>query len=81
VDAQACPPEHDDQAAQSASVAAVAGSAHHGDDLLHGWRIGRVPLSFVAWRPAGVESRHRRRRPTTTGGVEHQLGHDPSSGS
>jgi hypothetical protein len=64
------PPEHDDQAAQSASVAAVAGSAHHGDDLLHGWRIGRVALSFVcvagglceipASSPATADDRRRR---------------------
>jgi hypothetical protein len=29
----------------------------------------------------GVESRHRRRRSTSTGTVEQKLGHDPSSGS
>ena len=40
-----------------------------------------VAVSLVAWRAAGVESRHRRRRSPTAGGVEQQLGHDPSSGS
>jgi hypothetical protein len=35
-------PEHDDQPAQSAPVDAVAGVAHHRDDLLDRRRIGRA---------------------------------------
>jgi hypothetical protein len=81
VDAQSRSPEHDDQTAQPASSASVAGRAHHGDDLLDGWRVRRVAVSLVAWRAAGVEAGHRRRGPSPTGGIEHQLGHDPSSGS
>jgi hypothetical protein len=38
--------------------------------ILDGRRIGRIALSLVAWRAAGVKARHRRRRPPTTGGVE-----------
>src|SRR3954452_17032992 len=48
VDSQARAPEHGDQAAQPASGASVAGRAHHGDDLLDGWRIRRVAVSLVA---------------------------------
>jgi len=55
MDAQSRPPEHNDQAAQSAPVAAVAGSAHHGDDLLYGRRICRVAVPPVSRRAAGVE--------------------------
>jgi hypothetical protein len=50
-----CTPEHDDDAAQPQSVGAIAGRAHHRDDLLHGRRTG-------LWRPALVESRHGRGR-------------------
>jgi hypothetical protein len=44
-------------------------------------RIGRIPQTLVAWRVTGVESRHRRRRSTSTVPVAQKLGHDPSSGS
>jgi hypothetical protein len=81
VDPESRSPQHDDQAAQPAAMAPVTARAHDRDDLLHGRRIGRIALPLVAWRAAGVESRHRRRRSPTTGGVEQQLGHDPSSGS
>src|SRR3954466_13845389 len=69
------------KAGNPTSVAAVAGSAHHGDDLLDGRPIYRVAVSLVSWRATGVEpgigARDRRRR----GSIEQQLGHDPSSGS
>jgi hypothetical protein len=81
LNAQPCAPQNDDQPAKPAAVWAIAGSAHDGDDLLHlGW-ISRVAQTLVAWRAAGVESRHRRGRSTSTSRFEQQLGHDPSSGS
>jgi hypothetical protein len=40
-------------------------------------RIGRVAHSLVAGSAVGVESRHRRRRSTSTGTIEQKLGHDP----
>jgi hypothetical protein len=81
VDSHARSPQHDDQGAQPAAVAPVTGRAHDRDHLLDGRRIGRIALSFVTWRAAGVKARHRRRRPPTTGGVEQQLRHNSSSGS
>jgi hypothetical protein len=81
VDTQPRAPEHDDQGPKPTPVRAVARGAHDGDDLLDGRRIGRIAEPLVARRAAGVKSRHRRRRATTTGGIERQLGHDPSSGS
>src|SRR5215216_1300285 len=59
VDPQAGAPEHDDQAAQAAAVDAVAGAAHHGDDLLDRRWVGGVAHSLVARRAAGVELRQR----------------------
>jgi len=58
-DPQASTPQHDDEPAQPAAVDAVAGVAHHGDDLLDRGRIGGVAHPFVARRPAGVELRQR----------------------
>lgn len=45
--------EHDDHAAQPDAFGAVAGGAHHGDDLLDGGWVGWVmePRSHV--RPVG----------------------------
>jgi hypothetical protein len=60
-------------------VRTVTGGAHDGDDLLHLRWIGRIAQILVAGRATGVESRHRRRRSTSTGAIEQQLGHDPSS--
>jgi hypothetical protein len=81
VDAQAGTPQDRDQAAQPTAVWTVAGGAHDGDDRLDpGW-IGGIPDTLVALRPAGVESRHRRRWPASTGAIEQLLGHSPSSGS
>jgi len=71
--------EHDDQGAQPTAVRTVARAAHHGDDLLDGGRVRGVADAFVAGRSTGVESWHRRRRATTSGGVEQQLRHSPSS--
>jgi hypothetical protein len=62
-------------------MAPVTGRAHHRNDRLHGRRIHRIAVSLVTRRAAGVEAGHGRRRPPTTGGVEQQLTHCPSSGS
>ena len=51
-------------------------AAHDGDDLFDLGRIGGVALALVARRSTGMESRHRRRRWTSTGAVE-LFGHDP----
>jgi hypothetical protein len=74
-------PHDHNQSPQPTAVRAVPGGAHDGDDLFNLRRIGRVTQTFVAGRVTGMEARHRRRRPTSTGTVEQQLGHDPSSGS
>jgi hypothetical protein len=79
-DAQPGSPHDHDQSAKAAAVRRVAASAHDGDDLFHLRRIGRVTQTLVGWSVAGVESRHRRRRSTSTGTVEQKLGHDLSSG-
>src|SRR5215213_1371178 len=63
------------------AVRSIPGGAHDGDDLFDLRRIGRVVQALVLWRVAGVESRQRRRRSTSTRTIEQQLGHDPSSGS
>ncbi len=81
LDAQAGTPQDYDQASQPLPMRAVAGCAHHGDDLLDCGRIGRVAQALVAWWTPRVEPRQRRRRTTSTGTIEQRLGHDPSSGS
>jgi hypothetical protein len=78
VNPQTCSPQEHDQGAEAAALRTVACGAHDGDDLLNLGRIGRIPQSLVMRRTAGVESRHRRRRATSAGAVEQQLGHDPS---
>ena len=80
VDPQAGSPEHDDQAAQPVAVHAVSGAAHHCHDLLDRRRVGRVADPLVAGRATRVELRQRGGRATAAGGIEQQLGHDPSSG-
>ena len=62
------------------SVEALAGGAHHGDDLLDGRRVRRVAHPVVARRPTGVEARQRGGRTATTGGIEQTLGHWSSFG-
>jgi hypothetical protein len=54
-------PQDDDQPAQPATVDAIAGAVHHGDDLLDRRRVGRVAHPLVARRTAGMEVRQRRR--------------------
>jgi hypothetical protein len=81
VDAQPGPPKHDDHTAQPTSVTAIAGRPHDGDDLLDGRRVGRIAQALVAGRATDVETRHGRRRATSTGTIKQQLRHDPSSGS
>jgi hypothetical protein len=78
VDPKARSPEHDDERAQSPPVHSVPGASHHGDDPCDRWRIGGVPLALVAGRTVGMESGHRRRRPTASGGIEQPFGHDAS---
>jgi hypothetical protein len=51
------------------------------DDLFDLGRVGRIAQALAPRRTTVVESRHRRRRSTSTGAIEQQLGHDPSSGS
>jgi hypothetical protein len=58
VNAQPGSPQHDDQAAQPATVDAIAGAAHHRNDLLDRGRIGRVAQTLVARRPTGVKLWH-----------------------
>ena len=69
-DPQAGAPEHDDQAAQAAAVDAVAGAAHHGDDLLdRRWIRGVAhPLVARSGRPAWKSGRvaGERRRPAAS---------------
>jgi hypothetical protein len=61
LDAQPGAPEDHDQAAETASVGAVASGAHDGDDLLDlGW-VRRVPHQGRPPRNKGLEPRHGRR--------------------
>ena len=81
LNAQPGSPQDHYQPTQPTTVRVVTGGVHDGDDLFHLRRIGRIAQTLVAWGVAGVESRHRRRRSTSTGTIEQKLGHDPSSGS
>jgi hypothetical protein len=46
------PPQLNDQPAHTCSMDSRSVAAHHGDDFLHTWRIGRVAHSLVAgWAP------------------------------
>jgi hypothetical protein len=67
-------------------VHTVAGDPHDRNDLLDGGRIGRISHALVARRTPGVKARHRRRRPTTTGGIKngrsgHELQNRDTTGS
>jgi hypothetical protein len=42
------PPEHHDQGAETNAVGSIVGGAHHGDDLLNGWRVCRVTSTGVS---------------------------------
>src|SRR5215204_6036500 len=55
----------------------IPGATHDRDDLLDLRRVGRVAQTLVSWRVAGVESRQRRRRSTSTGAVEQELDMTP----
>jgi hypothetical protein len=76
VDAQPGAPEHDDQPAHPQAVRRGAGLAHDGDGLLDLRRIDGRTTALVPRRTIGVEARHRRRRSTTTGGIEQHRGHE-----
>jgi hypothetical protein len=81
LDAQPGAPHDHDQPAQAPAVRSLASGTHDCDDLFDLRRIGGIAQTFVAGRVAGVETRQRRWRSTSTGTIEQQLGHDPSSGS
>jgi hypothetical protein len=51
-------------------VSAIAGAAHHRDDLLNRWWVGGVLQAFVARRATAVKAGHGRRRPTTPSGIK-----------
>jgi hypothetical protein len=63
------------------AVHPAVGGAHDGDDLFDLRRIGRVAQTLVAGSVAGMESRQRRRRPTSPSTIKQKVGHDPSSSS
>jgi hypothetical protein len=81
LNAQPGSPQDHDQPTQPTAVRTVTGGAHDDNDLFHLRRISRMAQTLVARRSTGMESRHRRRRSTSTGTVEQQQGHGPSSGS
>jgi len=80
LDAQTGAPHDHDQPAQAPAVRYISSGSHYRDDLFDLRRIGRIAQTFVAWGVAGVEARQRGRRSTSTGTIERELGHDPSSG-
>jgi hypothetical protein len=76
-DPQPGAPQHDDHPAQPGTVRTITGRAHHGDDLLHAWRIWWIPNPFVARRPAAVKGGRGRWGPEPPGTVRQQDGlHD-----
>ena len=46
-DSQSGPPEQHDQRPEAMPLGAVADRAHHGDDLLHRRRVGRILLALL----------------------------------
>ena len=80
LDTQTGTPHDDDHAAQAPAVRSLACRSHHRNDLFDLWGIGRIAQTLVAWSVAGVKARQRGRRSTSTGTIEQQFGHDPSSG-
>jgi hypothetical protein len=79
LDTQSGSPHDHDECAQPLAMRAVARGAHHGDDSSTLGRVGGVAQALVSRCVAGVEPRQRRWGSTSTGAVEQQLGHDPSS--
>ena len=61
-DSQTRSPEYDDEAAQSDRFGVIAGSMHHGDDLLDRRWVSRIVPPLVAMRSALVEAGQCRRR-------------------
>jgi hypothetical protein len=55
-----CAPRHHDHTTQPYPVGAIPRGAHHGDDLLDGWRVWRVAKALIARWPAPVKARQRR---------------------
>ena len=76
-DPQPGTPEHDDQAAQPDRLGSVSRGSHHGDDLLHGWRVRRIAKTLVAGHAALVKAGQGRRRPAAPGTIQQSYGfHD-----
>jgi hypothetical protein len=76
-DPQTGAPQHNDQAPEPETVGIITGSAHHGDDLLNGWRVWRVAQPLVARRTARVKARQCGRRSAPPRAVEQRYGlHD-----
>jgi hypothetical protein len=55
-DPQPSTPQHDDQPAQPDRLRPISGGSHHGDDLLHGWRVRRIAKTLVTRHPALVKA-------------------------
>jgi hypothetical protein len=76
LDAKPATPEDDDQCSQPGAMAVGADLAHHGDDLLDGWWIGRVAHPLVTGRSSGVVAGRGCGRAATPGGIENsEYGH------
>ena len=58
VDPQSGAPQQHDQRTKPVAVGAVAGRAHHRDDLLDRRRISRILLAFVSGWTASVVAGH-----------------------
>ena len=54
----------------SSAVRRAARDSHDSDDLLHGWRIGRIPKALVARGAAAVIPGQGRRRSATASSVK-----------
>lgn len=48
LDSQPGAPQDDDQAADAVAVDSISTRAHHGNDLLYAWRVGRVAKALLA---------------------------------
>ena len=62
-------PEHDDHPAQPHRLRSVPRGSHHGDHLLHGWRVWRIAKPLVARHAALVKPGQGRLRPAAPGTI------------
>lgn len=69
-DPQPGTPEHDDQPAQPHRLRSVPRGSHHGDDLLHGWRVRRIAKTLVARHAALVKAGQGCLRPAAPGTIQ-----------